>query len=237
MTKIYGVGLGPGDPGLVTLAALEALNRAQLIVAPSSQPQTMGRAERILHELLPEREVIRVPMAMRGGQSGIAQREESTRLAIRELGPRLVETTVAFITLGDPLIYSTFSLFVASLRHEQVPVAVEVIPGIPAFVQMASLTTTNLLDNDERLHLVPATGGLDHVERLLQDRGSALILYKLTSNFAVVRAMIIRACRQEGTMVGMELGTDRVQVVPLCDAPEVVEYFTTVIVPVQRGRA
>ncbi|WP_298336716.1 precorrin-2 C(20)-methyltransferase [Ferrimicrobium sp.] len=234
MTKIYGVGLGPGDPGLVTLAALRAITSAQLILAPSSQPRTIGRAERIVRDLLPDREVVSVPMPMTGGTTGITQREDATRTLIRDLRPRLMNTTVAFVTLGDPLIYSTFSLFVASLHHEQVPIVVEVIPGIPAFGQLASLTTTNLVDNDERLHLVPATGGLDHVARLLEDRESVLVLYKLSANFAAIRAMIIRAGRLEGTMVGMELGTERVQVLALSEAPEVVGYFATIIVPVQR---
>jgi len=236
--ELYGVGLGPGDPGLVTLAAMSVLEAAEIIIAPSSQPEGVGRAEHIVHSLLPDREVIRIPMQMASGPDGIDLRLQAVREAIRELRPRLTSAaTSAFVTLGDPLVYSTFSLFVDALVCEELPMTVRVIPGIPAFLALASLVTTNLLDNDERLHLVPATGGPDHLERLLEDRESVLVIYKLSSNFARFRAMIAQAGRQEGAMVGLELGTDRVQVLSLSDAPDKVPYFATIIVPVQRRSA
>jgi precorrin-2 C(20)-methyltransferase len=217
---------------------MSVLEAAEIIIAPSSQPEGMGRAERIVNSLLPDREVIRIPMQMASGPDGIDLRLHAVRETIRELRPRLVSAAMsAFVTLGDPLLYSTFSLFVEALVCEQLPMMVRVIPGIPAFLALASLVTTNLLDNDERLHLVPATGDPDHLEHLLKDRESALVIYKLSSNFATLRTMIVQAGREQGAMVGLELGTDRVQVFALSEAPDQVPYFATIIVPVQRRSA
>ncbi|WP_276957461.1 precorrin-2 C(20)-methyltransferase [Ferrimicrobium acidiphilum] len=236
--ELYGVGLGPGDPGLVTLAAMSVLETAEIIIAPSSHPESMGRAEYIVHTLLPDREVIRIPMQMASGSEGIDRRLHAVRETIRELRPRLTSAAMsAFVTLGDPLLYSTFSLVVEAVVCEQLPIAVRVIPGVPAFLALASLVTTNLLDNDERLHLVPATGDPGHLEHLLEDRESVLVIYKLSSNFAMLRAMIAQAGRQKGAMVGLELGTDRMQVLTLSEAPDRVPYFATIIVPVQRRSA
>lgn len=236
--ELYGVGLGPGDPGLVTLAAMRALEAAEVIIAPSSQPEKMGRAEHIVRHLLPDREVIRIPMEMTTGSDGIDRRLLAVREGVRKLAPRLMDAAMsAFVTLGDPLVYSTFSLFVEALESERLPVVVRVIPGIPAFLELASLVTMNLLDNDERLHIVPATGDLDHLERLLDDRGSALVIYKPSSNSVMLRSMIAKAGREDGAMVGMDLGTDSMRVFSLSQAPVELPYFATIIVPVQRRTA
>jgi precorrin-2 C(20)-methyltransferase len=177
-------------------------------------------------------------MAMASGPDGIDHRLRTVQEMIHALRPRLTSAAmVAFVTLGDPLVYSTFSLFVEALALEQLPMEVRVIPGVPAFLELASLMTTNLIDNDERLHLVPATGDPKQVERLLEDRESVLVIYKLSSRFAMLRKMIARAGRQEGAMVGLELGTNRMQLLALSEAPDELPYFATIIVPVQRRSA
>lgn len=233
--RLYGVGLGPGDPLLVTLAAVRALEDAALIIAPTSHARQVGRAEQVVRELLPDREVLRVPIPMDPGDVGVLARRRVVREFIKQHHLVLEAAgSCAFVTLGDPVLYSTFSLFVEALSAERMLVTPEVIPGIPAFLSLASLTTSNLLDNDERLHLVPGTAGVRAIRDALCDRGSAIVIYKLASNFAAVRSLIATMGRQEGTVVGLELGTNQMQIIALADAPEAVPYFATLIVPVQR---
>jgi precorrin-2/cobalt-factor-2 C20-methyltransferase len=234
--RLYGVGLGPGDPALVTLGALRVLEQVELIIVPSSHARPVGRAEQVVRALLGDPTLLRLAMPMTPGLTGVGERRRVLRDAIRANGALLADaSSCAFATLGDPTLYSTFSLFVEALAEEGVRTSVTVIPGIPAFLSLASLTTTNLLDNDERLHLIPATGEVAELDAALMDPGAAIVIYKLTSNFEAIRSLIVARGRQEGAMVGLELGTDDIQVLTLEQAPSTVPYFATIIVPVLRS--
>ncbi len=159
---LVGVGVGPGDPGLVTRRAVEVLRDADRVVAPSTSAMAVGRAEAIVREVAPDVAVERVSFVMEVGseaRDAALAAAAATLVAHLDAGER-----VAFVTLGDPNVYSTFSSLADAVRGSRPAVPVEVVPGIMAFQDLAARTGTTVVDGTEHLVLVPAhaAGGRRH---------------------------------------------------------------------------
>ncbi len=119
---LFGVGLGPGDPKLMTLRAAEVLKAVDEVVVP-------GRLAESIVEHVTKPRVVEFPM----GRS----RRITIELA-EELADRCVEEDVAFACLGDPMFYSTFQHVVEELMRRNPEVDVEVVPGVPSFTAVFS---------------------------------------------------------------------------------------------------
>ena len=143
---LYGVGVGPGDPELLTLKARRILSEADVIAVPDK-----GAGEKtalqILGDLVQGKEtlpcstpMVRDPAALERAQDSIAA----------ELCGLLEEgKTVAFITLGDPSIYSTY-LYI----HRRVLAAgyeAKMVPGVPSFCAVAAQLGDGLCEGSDRL--------------------------------------------------------------------------------------
>ncbi len=143
---LVGIGVGPGDPEAVTLQALRALHHADRVVAPSLAPDAVGRAESIVRQVAPEVPVERLVFDM----STVAHdRLASHRSAAAALGPSLdAGMEVAFVTLGDPNIYSTFSSVAAAVIASRPETVIRTVAGIMAFQDLAAADLDGLAGRD-----------------------------------------------------------------------------------------
>ena len=226
---LVGVGVGPGDPGLVTLAAVDALRRADRVVAPSSALDAVGRAESVVRQVAPEVRVERLVFSMQG----VEDRAQSQRRAAAGLLPALdAGMRVAFVTLGDPNIYSTFSSLAGEVRALRPGVAIETVPGIMAFQALAAATGTVLLDGTEALALVTALDGPEAVTEALSDPARAVIVYKGGRHLPAIAKRLAEAGRLDGAVMGELLGLPGQRVAPVADvADQPASYLATVVVP------
>jgi len=234
---LVGVGVGPGDPELVTLKACRVLAASDVILVPSTEASGpgAGRAETIVSAAVPEAadRIVRVPFVM-GDRSGITRRrseawDASARAALEAFatGAR----TVSFATVGDPSVYSTFSYLAASVVARRPDVAIEVVPGITAMQSLAAASRTPLVEGDEVLALVPLKGGVEQFAELAAVADTCVV-YKAGRHVAALRAQL--GGRAADAVVGIDVGLPGERIVPLAEV-EGAPYFTTVLVPARRG--
>ena len=150
----YGVGVGPGDPELMTQKAIRLIRENEVIAVPGKVAQE-SVAYRIAAAMVPElakKELVPIPMPM--------VRDRALLRAEHVKGARRIESyldqgkNVVYITLGDPSIYCSFGYLQSILLADGY--AVETVPGSPSFCAAAARLNLPLVEWDEPLHVVPA---------------------------------------------------------------------------------
>ncbi|KJF18103.1 precorrin-2 C(20)-methyltransferase [Acidithrix ferrooxidans] len=236
---MYGVGVGPGDPKMMTILAKEILESASILLAPTISMESSGRAEEVVRAILPNREIERIVFQMTRGTSGQTLRESSAKAAARELFERCApDEDVAFVTLGDPSLYSTFYPLARAVSQLDNGVEISMVPGIPAFTYLACRVNMDLLDNSERLYVVAVVQDedLDRLCDLLADRQATVVIYKCGRRFGKVREALAKTDRLSQALVGEQLGTQIERIVEASLVSEdYLSYFATVISPAIRS--
>jgi len=223
---LIGVGVGPGDPELLTVRAVRVIRESDRVLAPSSAVDAVGRAESIVRQACPGMRVERLVFDM--GQAGTSI-DEAARMVVAGLdrGQRL-----AFVTLGDPNVYSTFSSVAARVRELRPGATIETVPGIMAFQELASRSGTVVLQNTERLALITALDGPAALDGALDDPTQAVVVYKGGRHLPEMAKRLAAAGRLDGAVMGELLGLPGERVGPVAEAAEgPAAYLATVIVP------
>jgi precorrin-2/cobalt-factor-2 C20-methyltransferase len=233
--RLVGVGVGPGDPGLVTRLAVSTLEGADRVTAPTTSPDSVGRAEAIVRQILPDLRIDRLPFDMTADRApgGRDARAASHGAAAATLAPWLSDgQVVAFVTLGDPNVYSTFPSLADEVRHLLPQVSISTVPGITAFQALAGRSGTVLLDGTETLSLVTALDGVDHVADALADPDRAVVIYKGGRYLPAIAALLADHGRLDGAVYGELMGLPGEQIGQVASAADrPASYLATVIVP------
>lgn len=220
--ELIGVGVGPGDPELITVAAVKVLREAGVVIVPVSTPPggdvgagPAGRAEQVVRAHLGPGQVLRVPfvMADRGGVTD--RRSQAWDAAAQVVLDAFAAgaATVAFAALGDPNVYSTFTYLAATVRARSCQVRVRTIPGITAMQDLAARAGVVLCEGREPLTLVPTTAGIGVLEEALR-RDGTVVAYKGGRTAGEVLDVLRRNSRLDGAVVGVRLGMDGERVAP-----------------------
>jgi precorrin-2/cobalt-factor-2 C20-methyltransferase len=205
-------------------------------MAPTTAVDAVGRAEAVAREALPGLVIERIPFAMTPGRAG---RDRSVSQAAAVVARHLsAGEEVAWITLGDPLTFSTFAAVADRVRQRRPATIVVQVPGIMAFQALAARTGTVIADERTRVTIRTALDG-DELEPDLRDPATTLVIYKGGRRMPEL-AMHAAACGRTATAVAGELiGMPGERIAPLEElaAGGPASYLATVIVPATASSA
>ena len=150
--KLYGVGVGPGDPKLMTYKAVETIQKCQVVAVPKS-----GNSEQvalnIAKEFIKNQTLIDCYMPMIRDKQALRKQHEEV---VSEFKGYLDKgQDIAFLTLGDPTIYSTY-MYIHRLIKEM-GYETEIIPGISSICSVAAALNDSLCEGSDCLHIIPAS--------------------------------------------------------------------------------
>ena len=280
MKRLIGVGVGPGDPELVTVKAVRVLREADVVLVPvlaapgpdaaaapgpdaaaAAGPPEPGRAETIIRGYVTADRVKRLEFALNDTGGVTPRRAAAWQAAATAVAEEFAAgaATVAFGTLGDPNLYSTFSYLAQTVLGLVPEVTVETVAGITAMQDLASRAGISLAEGTEPVTLVPLNGGVDALDQALA-RGGTVVGYKVGAAASpapgILRDRLQTAGRLDGAVIGARLGLEGELIAPaaallrpaaapdpapaapapapaLTDIPDI-PYLSTLIIPALR---
>jgi precorrin-2/cobalt-factor-2 C20-methyltransferase len=183
----YGVGVGPGDPELITRKAERVLRSVDWIYHPAATSSATSFVRRIVTPLaLPEEKFRTVTLCM-SRERGEAEEayERAAAEIVRELH---AGRSVAWITEGDPLFYSTFLYLYEAVKRTP-GIRVEIVPGVTSVGAAAAQAGIGVARLDERVAVVPAAYGVERLPLLLEEFATVFLL-KVHSAFDALLARL-----------------------------------------------
>lgn len=230
---LYGVGVGPGDPGLLTLKAVQRIQECDMIGIPAKEKDSC-RAYQIAEKAVPEikdKPIVCVAVPMTTNPERL---EEAYNTGCSLLRGFLDEgKKIAFLNLGDPTIYGSYMMI-----HERIQKSgyeAELISGVPSFCAVAAALDVSLGARKENIHILPGCYDKEDLHawdgtKILMKSGGKIsdIKQELISmeDEGILKAMAVAEC-------GMENQTMYEDIRSLDDSAG---YFTTIIIKEQRER-
>jgi len=171
----YGVGVGPGDPELMTQKAVRVLREVDCIYHPYDNPEGSSFAMRIVAPLgLPATKFKSIHLTMSRDRAEDLQTYDTAADAI--FAELRQGKSIAWITQGDPFFYSTFMYLYEQMRQRYPEVPIEVIPGITSPSAAAARAGVPVSRLDDKVAVLPATYGLDALPGLLDEFATVFLM-------------------------------------------------------------
>ncbi len=230
--RLIGVGVGPGDPELVTVKAVRVLREAGRVFVPVLDTADTGHAEATVRAHAGHGRIERLVFAL-NERADTARRERHWDAAGARVVAWLTETggVAVFATIGDPNVYSTFTYLAQTVTALAPGVAVETVPGITAMQALAAASGTPLVEGSEPLTLLPLGDRFDRLRAVLAGDGT-VVVYKGGRRLPALAAAIAESGRD--AVYGARLGLPGERVTTLSTVDGTAPYLSTVLVPVRR---
>jgi precorrin-2/cobalt-factor-2 C20-methyltransferase len=211
--QIYAVGVGPGDPELITRKAERILRQVPVVMAPTAVAGDASYALSIIEPLLDRgrQEVLERVFPMR--KTGDADLERFWEEAAAEVVARVQGgQDVAFITIGDPFLYSTFLYLHRIIRERHPEIPFQVVPGITSISAAAAAAGVPLGLAADRIAILPATYEDEELRRTFADFDTVVLL-KINRVFDRVHSLLRELGLEENAVFVRRVGSPEEEVV------------------------
>jgi len=172
---LYGIGIGPGDPDLVTFKGVKVLGKCPHVFVPKARQDAESLALKIARRHLhTEAKIHEILFPMTTDKKELEARWEESARQIAEV----LETgsDACFLTLGDAFLYSTYIYMLRALRRRLPEADVVTIPGITAFSAAAAVSEFPVGEAKEPVTIVPTADDLDEVKRAIRSGGTVVLM-------------------------------------------------------------
>lgn len=223
----YGIGVGPGDPELLTVKAIKAIEAADVLIAPKTEKKEGSVALEIARPYLKKDiEIVYqvFPMVKDFAEdTGAWEENKEEILALLNAGKN-----VAFLTLGDPMFFSTYIYVFRLLEHEDVDIVT--IPGVPAFIAIGSHVGRPIVEGNDVLAVIPGTASKERLEEVMAAAGSAVVM-KVYHNSAEIIDLLKRNHMAKDAVLVSRVGLDGERVIHDLEAhaDEKLNYLSTIL--------
>ena len=221
--KFYGIGVGVGDPENITVKATKKLHEVDVIVLPEAKSGEGSTAFNIVKEYVKagvEQMFLEFPMIKDVEARKVFRKNNADKISAElEKGKN-----VAFLTIGDPMTYSTYTYV---LEHIADDVEVETVAGITSFNSIAARLNVPLMIGDEDLKVVSVNRKTDIYKEI--ENNDNLVLMKISRNFEKIKKAIIETGNKENAVIVSDCGKDNEVVYWDIESVEEVPYFSTMI--------
>lgn len=226
---LIGVGVGPGDPGLVTDRARATLADADRVLVISTDVRSVGRAEMVVREVAPTARVQRVPFAISGDAH--ARLASLRQVAAEVLAAVDAGELVAVAVIGDPAQWTVFPDLATHVRDERPALHISAEPGITSYQAAAAAAGTTLGLAGTAMVVLDDAGDL---RRHLKSGEDSVVLYKASTDSATVKTAAVKADRHDAIVAELS-GLPGQRMLPLADTPDgPISYLATVVFPARR---
>ena len=177
MTGLIGIGVGPGDPDLLTVKAVKAIQNADIIMCPASKEDRPSIALSVVSTLIDKsknQEIVKLIFPMTKDKDIL---EETWKKNARIMAQKvLLGKNVVYLTVGDPYLYSTWIYMHKDLKENHPSMEISVIPGIVSMFTFASKAGVSIAEGADKVAIIPSCYDLSSVKEIAKNSETMVFL-------------------------------------------------------------
>lgn len=185
--KLYGVGIGSGNPEYLTLKAYRTIKEADTVFTVISKNASDSVSKAVVEYTEPKGKTELLTFSM--AKDKTVREKQVSDNAAKILAELEQGKNVAFATLGDAMTYSTFGYIYAIIKEKYPDIDIEIIPGVNSFTTLAAVSKTVLAENRESLHIVPSFREEDVEHAEFPENSTTILLKTYRSRKALIERL------------------------------------------------
>lgn len=211
MAELIGIGVGPGDPDLLTVKAVKAIHNADIIMCPASKEDRPSIALSVVSSLIDKsknQEIIKLIFPMTKDKDVLVSTWKKNAKIMAE--KVLSGKNVVYLTVGDPYLYSTWIYMHREIKSNHPELKISVIPGIVSMFTFASKVGVSIAEGAEKVAVIPSCYDLSTVKEIAKNTESLIFLKDGRYFDQVIELLKESGFPDNSTFaIGQDLGTEK----------------------------